>query len=185
MRRKILITCAVVSALLVFAATLLALRHHPVPAMTVRHFKRKVSPVWGVSQMFAITNNRTSTCYYYGAEFQILEGNNWKTYRRLAVEHSPVAAVVNGALVPSNHLEPLKGTVYTLDNTDLPAGRQLRLKMVVSWELRGLDGALTRLKLRRYRSSVPLNPFDTTSAVFSQPIEITSEEFVEPKPRTK
>ena len=62
----------------------------------------------------------------------------------------------------------------------------MRLKMAVGWELKGLSGAFHRLTLRfRYKSGIPLNPFDKGSKVFSWNVETLSDEFIEPTPQDK
>jgi hypothetical protein len=151
-------------------------RHHT-PAFVVRHFKRNV---WqetgsGTRDTFGITNNRTSACFCYPTGIEIFDGTNWKTFSQISF---PATRGLN--------LEPHKGTFYTVDNAEWPTGRPLRLKMGVGWELKGLSGALHRLKMRfRYKSNVPLNPFDKNSKVFSWTIETSSDAFIEPIPQDK
>jgi hypothetical protein len=56
--------------------------------------------------------------------------------------------------------------------------------MVAGKQLSGLEGLFMRfdLRFRRGLKKVSPNPFDKTSSVFSQPTQITSEEFIGPRP---
>jgi hypothetical protein len=147
------------------------------PAFVVRHFKRNVwqNTDTGIRETFGITNNRMSACYSYPTGIEIFDGTNWKTFSRISFPSTRGLS-----------LEPHKGTFHTVDNAKWPMGRPLRLKMAVGWELKGLSGAFHRLKLRfRYKSNLPLDPFDKYSKVFSWTIETSSDALIESIPQDK
>jgi len=171
MKTKGILVSAVL--LLVFLVIAILFARPSSPDFTIRHFKRNVSQAYGISETFAVTNNRASQCNFCATEVQVLEGKYWKTCSRIVWKAYQVSS-----------LDPHKGTFYTLENTALPVGRRLRLKADVSWELRGLNGLPMRLELNRLGRTtgmtISLNPFDKKSHVFGSRTEAVSEEWVEP-----
>jgi len=69
--------------------------------------------------------------------------------------------------------------------TNLPPGVPLRLTLSGGKGLRGLEGLIKRFEIRfRYgQKNTPLNPFDKSFQVLSDPTTILSQEFVLPKPQ--
>jgi hypothetical protein len=108
-------------------------------------------------------------------EVQIQNRKGWSKYQGFDVH----------AINPLPTLNYIGLASYSVEVTNLSAGTAVRFKISAQKTLTGLNGLMRRIKLDLEGGHYPLNPFDKTSKVFGPPVEIISDEFVEPEPEPR
>lgn len=167
-----LIIASVVMVILVLVTTFpLFLARPSVPPITIRHIKT-VKSGDEVAVTLSISNHCGKAFIFYPFKVEAREGTGWKT----CWQFQP------GFTMSS--VDPHSFTNYTCDVTNMPSGSSLRLTIYVQEILTGPKGFLRRVQLHylgRTPNRIALNPYDKMSKVFGMPIEVATEEFVQPK----
>jgi hypothetical protein len=124
----------------------------------------------GVSVGLKINNHSPNVLGIAPIRLEILEGAEWKDSRGIY------------GFSQSGDLGPHASASSFCFINRFPPGSRLRLVMQSQRARKGLDSFIVRAKLRLLQRDKrwSLNPFDKKVIFYTDPTEITSEEFVEP-----
>lgn len=173
MKTKPVIAGVIVAVLLLTSIVFIISRPSP-PPIKIRQIKSVQYGCW-VTATFEITNKTGSTYVFFPGQVEVLSGAAWKKCFEFDNAY---------ALPPSVGAHGCK-TYDDVGRGLLPKGSPLRFRLRAQKILTGLNGFIRRFKLnlRPGVPHIPLNPFDKTSTVAGPPVEIVSDEFVEPDAR--